>query len=305
MPLTFGSVRGLSRAGWDLARASGDQRRRQHLTPRRPAIAVEAREEQLGGVLAERVGILRDDGHARLDADPRAATSSKPTSATLCCSSELVQRARRADRDQVLAGEQRGGRVRSPRAARAPRRQRRRRGSPGARTSAPSCGRRVGERLAVAAQPLGGREDRRPVAEERDPAMAGAIRCSTAARAPPALSLTTASASMKRGGRSTNTSADAGRDVARAGSCGRRSAGTMTRPSTPRAPGTPRPARARAPGSSSELPANVSTPTRPRDVLDAAVDGREERVRDVLEDQPDAGRQAVGAAQVAAAELWR
>ena len=39
-----GSVRGLSRAGWDLARASGDQRRRQHLTPRRPAIAVEARE---------------------------------------------------------------------------------------------------------------------------------------------------------------------------------------------------------------------------------------------------------------------
>ena len=44
---------------------------------------------------------------------------------------------------------------------------------------------------------------------------------------------------------------------------------------------------------------------RARDLLDAAMDGREERVRDVLDDQADGARDAVGAAQRPAVWLWR
>ena len=64
------------------------------------------------------------------------------------------------------------------------------------------------ERLAVAAQALGGREDPALVAEEADPAVAGGDQVlGGRTDAPPALSLSTLSASMNAGGRSTNTSA--------------------------------------------------------------------------------------------------
>ena len=39
------------------------------------------------------------------------------------------------------------------------------------------------------------------------------------------------------------------------------------------------------------------------DILDAAVDGREELIGDVLDEQPDGGRALVGAAQVARGEV--
>ena len=78
--------------------------------------------------------------------------------------------------------------------------------------------------------------------------------------------------------------------------------GAMTSPSTPRAAKVSASSRSRT-GSSSEEPANDQHAARAGDVLDPAEHRREERVRDVLDDDADAGRRAVAAPQRARGQI--
>ncbi len=88
----------------------------------------------------------------------------------LALPAELAQRPDRADRDQVLAGEQRRRRVAAARAARAPRARRASLSTSSVRSS--SGMRAPPQRLVVAAPALGRGEHRQAVAEEGDPAVA-------------------------------------------------------------------------------------------------------------------------------------
>ena len=101
---------------------------------RRAVVAVEPREQPLGGQPAELVGVLGDDRQARARRASASVRSSNPTSATARCRSSARRRCDGADRDQVLGGEQRG------------------RGIVGASRSAVACGRRRRCRAAPSAR---------------------------------------------------------------------------------------------------------------------------------------------------------
>jgi hypothetical protein len=111
-----------------------------------------------------------------------------------------------------------------------------------------------GQGVAVARQALGGGEEVRAIPDEADPPVPAAMRCSTAARAPARLSLTTVSASKKPGGgrrrRGDPVLLLVGEVAVVVGD------GAMIRPSTLRAAKAAASPRSRS-GSSSELPVKV------------------------------------------------
>ena len=121
-------------------------------------------------------------------------------------------------------------------------------------------------------------------------------------RAPPALSVTTVSASRNRGGRSTNTSAmPAARSRMQVGAVGDRGGERSAR--RRRARRTPRRARARARAPRRRSPTSVSTPRARATSSTPRCTAPKNGFDDVLEDQPDARRLAVGPPQRARGEV--
>ena len=129
-------------------------------------------EQQLTGVAAERVRVLCDDSHGGVEevAEDDVVEAGERH---VALAAEVAQREDRADGDEVLGGEQRRRRV-----GRAEQRERglaslvavgepeqfeRRRPSDAG----------TGECVVIAREPLGGGEEGRPVAQERDPAVTG------------------------------------------------------------------------------------------------------------------------------------
>ena len=102
------------------------------------------------------------------------------------------------------------------------------------------------------------------------------------------------------GGR--RTRAPRRRRARRAGTSGRCPAGTTIRPSTRRDRNASASSRSRS-ASSSELPTSGSTPRVRATVSTPRSSAGVERVRDVVEDEPDARRRAVGATQVRRREV--
>ena len=123
-----------------------------------------------------------------------------------------------------------------------------------------------------------------------------------AARAPPALSAEhdVGVDEARAGGR--RRRAPRRRRGRAAGSCGRSPAGAMIRPSTRRARNASASSRSRS-GPRRSCRRRSSTPRSRATSSTPRCTAREERVGDVLEDQADAGRQPVGAAQRAGGQV--
>ena len=94
----------------DLAGSPRNEPRRNDDPARRGTIARQAPEEQLRRGSAERRGVLCDDGHGRLE-QVREEDVVEADQSDLVLPPELLKRANRADRDQVLGREERRRRV--------------------------------------------------------------------------------------------------------------------------------------------------------------------------------------------------
>src|SRR4051812_21293113 len=101
---------GVGRGSWsrrcDLSGPAREQLRRDHHGPGVRGEALEAGEQQLAGVAAERVGVLCDDGHAGLD-EVAEGHVVEADDGHVALAAKFPQREDRADRDEVLGGEER------------------------------------------------------------------------------------------------------------------------------------------------------------------------------------------------------
>src|SRR3954447_9327508 len=91
--------------GRDLAGAAGDERGWDDDGVGLGCRALQAVEQELTGVAAERVRVLRDDGDARIQQRAEDEVV-EADDGDLALAAELAQGERRADRNQVLRGEQ-------------------------------------------------------------------------------------------------------------------------------------------------------------------------------------------------------
>ena len=187
----------------DLARTPRQQPRRHHERLLRSGVAVEAAEEALCREGPDSCRVLGDDGDGRLEQLGEQQVV-EPDQGDLVLTSERVQRPDRPQGDEVLGGEQCGGRLGQGQ-------QLADRVSASASERRPSTcsGRRPGPAAAIASwKPA----DRSRAVEIRSSSARWAIRrcpaasrCAVAVAAAWWLSLTTASASRPTGGRSTKT----------------------------------------------------------------------------------------------------
>ena len=242
------------------------------------------------------VRVLRDHGQ-RGEQQFRERDVVEADVADALAHAALVQRAQDADRDEVLGREDRGRRLGADRAARAPRRGRRRSSSPtrrsasrsaipwrpGARSGSPRAARRWGTAR--------GRSPRKAI--RRWPA---ATRCVTASAEPPRVVAhdRVGLQPARRAGRRTPAARPRRARAPGSGGRGRRARSAARRRGARRTP--PR-GRARAGRRRPSCPRRCRKRRSREKSSTPRCTQREERVGDVLDDDPDAGRDAPGAPQ--------